>query len=165
MSSLGLGPSHDFPNNFNQTLIITLSASCASQKVRGRHYFCQIVIMILNYKKKKTRGRKKLTFFIAIMQGKMITETTFQVAYAEYWRHQQEIAIMYSLLVPIGCPACSPSPSSVHIDGNMKLFVYDHGYDMYTQLKPYFDWLFGDDKEVLAHINMTDQADDKVRDV
>jgi hypothetical protein len=98
-----------------------------------------------------------IVFVIVNMQGHIV-ESTFQLAYAEFWRHMQEMCEIYSLQYPIGCPACSPSPRAVHLDGNMKLYTHDHGYEMCTQPKPYVRMLFGDDINVLAHVEKTDQA-------
>jgi hypothetical protein len=50
-----------------------------------------------------------IVFVIVNMQGRTV-ESTFQLAYAEFGRHKQDVAKMYALQEAVGRPACSPAP-------------------------------------------------------
>ena len=86
---------------------------------------------------------------------------TFAKAYQEFTALDMELAAEYRHIKSFCCPACSPHPHAVHVDGNMKLYTQLHDPPLEHWRDSYFQdgrWLFVPDAVVKQHERLTDIA-------
>jgi len=80
------------------------------------------------------------------LQGKVIREELVADAYRE-WRCNEWEMDKAAQLSSTDCPACTDVRHSIHTDGNMKLYIYDHNSEDFR--RPYHNEIFMNDEYVL----------------
>lgn len=91
------------------------------------------------------------------LQGEPINASAFSASYIE-WRYcQHDVRSGIQCVDELVCAACQPAPHSVHVDANMKLFVYGRGREPW-RLPYHAGLLFLCSAEGVEHMKTTDIA-------
>lgn len=106
------------------------------------------------------------------MQGR-VSIASFRRSYSEWNLCRAETRLTVEMMEDIACPACGPHATSLHADGNHKLFTRDRDYEssrpcyfetwrddsgVDTASCPQTKALFFDDQYVIEHIAVIDKA-------
>ena len=99
-------------------------------------------------------AERLLTDF-AGMQVEAIQQPSFMPAFLEWQHMQQDKRFVMQGLNDFVCPACYPAPHSLHVDANMKAFVWDHSRQPWRAAY-HTGLLFQDSSEAVEHMTTVD---------
>lgn len=61
---------------------------------------------------------------LSVFQVRDINPTAFRTAYEAWKRCKTDLRLYLGLINDLACPACSDGLEAVHVDANMKLFIW-----------------------------------------
>lgn len=90
------------------------------------------------------------------MQEEEINQSGFTASFTEWQYMQHDRRNFIQCINELTCAACQPAPHSLHIDANMKLFVYARNREPWRER--YHSELFLPSELVVQHIKDIDAA-------
>ncbi len=91
------------------------------------------------------------------VQGQSINQDTFSDCYLE-WRYKEgDLRLRVQGINDLDCPACFPAPHTLHIDANMKLYVWDLHRQLWRE-EYHAGLLFQSMEECQQHMREIDAA-------
>jgi hypothetical protein len=94
------------------------------------------------------------------MQGEELNASGFMASFTEWRYMQHDKRLHIQRIDELKCAACQPAPHSLHIDANMKLFVYDRKCEPWREAY-HAERLFLSSELVVQHIKDIDAAMNK----
>ena len=92
-----------------------------------------------------------------IAQGEAVNQTSFTAAYLEWSYSEADKRREIQQINDLQCAACSPRPHTLHVDANMKLYVWNRQRQAWRE--PYHSGvLFQDSNECQQHMQDIDNA-------
>lgn len=87
-----------------------------------------------------------------------INVAAFRRAHREYKACQLDMRMQIMMINDLLCPACSEGYAGVHIDANMKLFIFKRNPPREHWRQPHYTEFFADDEEVMQTLAGLDLA-------